>query len=195
MGYLNVKGDIETIIGLAGISDGDRVLEIGCDTLRNPAIELAGVCEEVYAFDFKEKSIHEYRNTLYALSMFCFSPRDLYVYLTRRGKVQLMVADARDLPFANNCLDGVLFYRSLYFVDLSQGCDVCELLHYVHNMLRSGKSVISVECSSSEAIETGELFKALGFSSVREDLIVVGKKVLEEPLEPLPQNTSACKDL
>jgi len=181
---------LEYAVKLAGISEGDKVAEIGCDEDIGPALMLARVCGVVYAIDKYPDRVKEYKRRLNNPIDLFLSP-DLItapiLYLIKRRtppirKIQPMVAEAEALPFKENSLAGIVFYHSFDWIDGLRGSPA-EALKSTHDSLQLGKHAIFIEYSPKDADEREEMCRDIGFSVERHGNIVLGKKILEKPLD------------
>ncbi len=180
-------GLVKEAMELAGISEGDRVAEIGCGINISPALRLAGVCGAVYAIDKEEAHIRIYRDWLGDFQMYLYPPWNLYYYFSRRReKIHPIAADAQYLPFVNNSLDGVLFYGSMYSILRWDG-SIESALESVHNCLKPGKYVISCD-STYLADRLKDYLESVGFLTTthgKHRKIILGQKVLEKPYDEM----------
>jgi len=150
------------ILSELGLPGGAKVLEVGCGTNVDTALELSELSYGVFVLDVSETQIREYKEKL-----------------NEDADVHVLIADAQALPFKSESLDCVVFYYAFDWIPIFGGeSDV--VVGEVFKVLKPSGVLISFEYWERGAESRAALLRASGFSVkviIEEDeVVVVGRK-------------------
>ncbi|RLG38942.1 MAG: hypothetical protein DRN91_01115 [Candidatus Alkanophagales archaeon] len=146
----------------AGLPEQAKVLEVGCGTNVQTALELLEFNGSVLVLDVSETQMQEYKKKL-----------------GESAAVHILVADAQALPFRDCSLDCVVFYYAFDWIPIFGGRNEAVVAE-VFRVLKPSGVLVSFEYWERGAESRATLLKMAGFSAkiiIEEDeLVVIGRK-------------------